>query len=157
MCRGIEVTQVASWESVRNWMHKKTIVPDDHTVRRAAEVMVERDIGSVIVAHNNREVGMLTERDILKKVVARGLDVNRVMIKDVMSKPLITIRDDVTIWDGANLMAKHHIRRLPIADQRGEIIGIVTTRTISDALPVISRMKESSELKTKLRGMRHKE
>ncbi|MCP8319534.1 MAG: CBS domain-containing protein [archaeon] len=148
---------MSDWESVKKWMHPKTIVSADLSIKRVAEIMVERDIGSVIVAFENKEIGMLTERDILKKVIAKGLDVNKAKAKDVMASPLITIGDDASIWDAAELMSKYHIRRLSVKDKKGEIIGILTTRTISDALPVISKLEESSHLRTKLKRMAHKE
>jgi len=138
-------------------MHSKTLVPESLTIRKVAETMVRRNIGSVLVVSGNKEAGMLTERDILSKVVARGLDPNALTAKEVMTTPLITIGDDATIWDAAELMASLHIRRLPVTGKKGEIIGILTTRSISDALPVISRFGESRRLLSSLKGMKHKE
>ena len=100
---------------------------------------------------------MLTERDILSKVIMKGLDPNTTHIGDVATKPLLTISEDETIWKAAELMSKHHIRRLPVTNKDGEITGLLTTRSISDALPVISRFIESRELQSSLKSMKHKE
>lgn len=143
------------WELVSKWMHSKTEVLDDLTVKRVTEIMVERNIGSVIVVSSDGELGMVTERDIMIKVIMKGLDPSKTPVKDITSKPLLTIYDDETIWTAADILAKHHMRRLPVENKEGEIIGVLTTRSISDALPVISRLKESRELLSSLKKMKH--
>jgi CBS domain-containing protein len=143
------------WDKVAKWMHPKTEVSDSLTIQRVAEVMVKREIGSVIVVSRDDEVGMLTERDIMGKVVAKGLDPRNTSVRDITSKPLLTIREDATIWDAAEIMSKHHIRRLPAVNDEGKIVGVITTRSVSDALPVIGRFRESRELLDSLRKMRH--
>lgn len=145
------------WESVRKWLHLKEVVSEDLSIKEAAKAMVKRNIGSVIVSSRGEEIGMLTERDILSKVVARGLDGSRVKVRGIMTTPLVTINDKATIWEAAELMAKHKIRRLSVTDEEGVIIGLVTTYSISNALPIISRLKESTKLKTSLWKMKHKE
>ncbi|MFQ6135022.1 MAG: cyclic nucleotide-binding/CBS domain-containing protein [Nitrososphaerales archaeon] len=145
------------WESVAKWTHFKTEVSDQLTIRRVVEIMVQRNIGSVIVSSSDGELGMLTERDIMSKVIVKGLDPNKTLVGDVATKPLVTIDEDATIWKAAELMSKHHIRRLPVTNRDGEITGLLTTRSISDALPVISRFIESRELLSYLRRMKHQE
>ncbi len=139
------------------WIHSKTEVSDQLTVRRIAEIMVQRNIGSVIVISDERERGMLTERDILGKVIVKGLDPSKIKVGEVASMPLITINEDATIWEAAELMSKHRIRRLPVTSKTDEIAGILTTRSISDALPVISRFIKSDALLSSLRKMKHQE
>ena len=136
-------------------MHSKTEVLDDLTVKRVTEIMVERSIGSVIVVSSEGDLGMVTERDIMIKVIMRDLDPSKTPVKDIASKPLLTIYDTKTIWEAADIMAKHHMRRLPVENKAGEVIGVLTTRSISDALPVISRLKESHELLSSLKKMKH--
>ena len=145
------------WDSVSKWMHSKTEVSENLTVRRVAEIMVERKIGSVIVISDDGESGMLTERDIMSKVVVMSLDPNNTLVKEIVSKPLVTIKDNKTIWDASIILSESHIRRLPVENKEGKIIGILTTRSISDALPIISRFKESQELLSALKKMKHKD
>ncbi len=142
---------------VSKWMHSKTEVSDKLTVRRVTELMVERNLGSVIVTSSEGEPGMLTERDILIKVVMKALDPNKTLVKDIASKPLLTIEDDQTLWTAAEVMSKHHMRRLPIINKKGEIIGVLTTRSISDAIPVISKFKEMQEIISAMRKMKHQD
>lgn len=143
------------WDKVTKWMHAKTEVPDSLTIRKIAEIMVKRGIGSVIVVSSDEESAMLTERDIMSKVVAKGLDPGKTLTRDIATKPLVTIREDATVWDAAELMSKHHIRRLPVVNTEGAVIGLITTRSVSDALPVISRFPETEALMDSLRRMPH--
>lgn len=143
------------WDKVTKWMHAKTEVPDSLTIRKIAEIMVKRGIGSVIVVSSEEESAMLTERDIMSKVVAKGLDPGETLARDIATKPLLTIREDATVWDAAELMSKHHIRRLPVVNTEGVVIGLITTRSVSDALPVISRFPETEALMDSLRRMPH--
>lgn len=138
-------------------MHSKTEVSDELTVKRVTEIMVEKKIGSVIVSSINGDPGIITERDILIKVVMGCLDSKDTFAKDIVTKPLITITDDKTIWNASEVMSEHHIRRLPVVNSDDVIVGILTTRSISDALPVISRFKESQELLSVLKKMKHKD
>jgi len=142
---------VENWDTVKKWMHSKTVVPSDVTVQKVAELMVEKNIGSVIVSVSGREAGIITERDILKRVTAKGLNPASIKVEQIMSRSLITIHENASLEEAAELMSKHRIRRLPVVNQKGEIIGIVTTRTISYALPL------TSEAKFRLEKMKHKE
>ncbi|MCL4435243.1 MAG: CBS domain-containing protein [Thaumarchaeota archaeon] len=146
---------MTEWDKVTKWMHAKTEVPDSLTIRKIAEIMVKRGIGSVIVVSSDEESAMLTERDIMSKVVAKGLDPGETFARDVATKPLVTIREDATVWEAAELMSKRHIRRLPVVNTEGAIIGLITTRSVSDALPVISRFPETGALMDSLRRMTH--
>jgi len=138
-------------DSVKEWMHPKTVVRGETSITEVARLMAEKDIGSVLVSVEGKEVGMLTERDILKKVVAKGLDPNSVKAGQLQTKPLVTIDENARLEDAADLMAGQKIRRLPVIDKEGEIVGIVTTRTISYALPL------TSEAKFRLIQLKHKE
>ncbi len=146
---------MTEWDKVTKWMHAKTDVPGSLTIRKIAEIMVKRGIGSVIVVSSEEESAMLTERDIMSKVVAKGLDPGETLARDIATKPLVTIREDATVWDAAELMSNHHIRRLPVVNTEGAIIGLITTRSVSDALPVISRFPETEALMDSLRRMTH--
>lgn len=145
------------WELVSKWMHSKTEISDQLSIRRVAEIMVERNIGSLLVVSKVGELGMITERDILRKIIAKGLDTNKVIASDIMTKPIVTISEDSTIWDAAEIMSKHHIRRLPVKNKKDEIIGIITTRTISNAFPSITRLSESGEIRSSLNKLKHDE
>ena len=141
------------WEVVRKWMYNKTVVPAEISVKKVAEILVAKNIGSVIVSKEGKECGIITERDILRKIVSQGFDCSKTTAAQVMTCPLQSISDDKTIWEATFFMATHNIRRLPVTNFKGDIVGIVTTRTISNALPVISKMELSTRLRSTLNHM----
>jgi len=104
-------------------------IPITATIQEAARVMSGAEIGSILVTEKGKYVGIVTERDLLKKVVAMGLDPTKETVKNVMSSPLITIDENEYIETANDLMNKNDFRRLPIT-RDGEIKGIITSRTI---------------------------
>lgn len=117
-------------------MHRVTLVDGDRSIAETAKIMTEaattvtREIGSVLVAKNNEPIGILTERDILKKVVAAGLDPAVTKISQVMSAPLITVPADTGIGEASRIMIAKGIRRLPVTEGN-KIVGIITTRDVT--------------------------
>lgn len=108
-------------------------VEGSSTVSEAAKVMVEREVGSVIVTEAGRPVGILTERDVLKRVVMRGLDPSKTKVKEVMSSPLVTVSADAYITDAGRLMAERNIRRLVVLEG-GRMVGVITQKDVCRAL-----------------------
>ena len=101
------------------------------TVREAAELMLEKNIGSVAVSDLGVLVGMVTERDILRKVTARSKDPDNVKLKEIMSSPLIMINASEGLGEATSLMLQKGIRRLLVAEN-GKIIGIFTQRDLQE-------------------------
>lgn len=99
------------------------------TVLDAARVMKERGVGCLVVMSKGEIAGIITERDIVIKVVATGLDPRMVRIEDFMSKPVITISPEATIAEASKIMATNGIRRLPVIKD-GKLVGIVTERDV---------------------------
>ncbi|MFH1125772.1 MAG: CBS domain-containing protein [Candidatus Altiarchaeota archaeon] len=95
------------------------------TVHYAAEVMEKKDISSVIVTQEGVGVGMITERDILAKVVVKSKDPKKITCSQIMMSPLITIGPKETIDDAAKAMRDKNIKRLVVAE-KGKVIGILS-------------------------------
>jgi len=104
-------------------------VPATASIQEAAKLMAGAEIGCILVIEKARYVGIVTERDLLKKVVALGLDPRKETVNSVMSSPLIAIDENEDIETANNLMINSNIRRLLIT-REGEIKGIITSRTI---------------------------
>jgi len=104
-------------------------VESSSTVRDAAQVMIERGIGSVIVTEAGRPVGIMTERDVLRRVVVKGLDPSKTKVEEVMSSPLVTIRADAYITDAGRLMSERNIRRLLVVED-DRSVGVVTEKDL---------------------------
>lgn len=96
----------------------------------AIELMTKNDIGSVVVTEDEKPVGILTERDILKKVCAKELNAKAVTAGEVMSKPLITIEADARLGEAALLMTRKDLRRLLVTDKE-KVVGIITQKDIT--------------------------
>ncbi len=129
--------------AVKEIMHSITVVPHSMPVSDAAKIMREKDIGSVLVERWGKIAGILTERDILKRVVAESLCAGDVRAGDVATNSLITIGSDADVLEANELLHKHNIRRLPVTEN-GKIIGIVTLRSISKNIPY-AQLKRRTE------------
>jgi CBS domain-containing protein len=100
------------------------------SVVEAARVMREEDIGSIPITDDEQLVGMITDRDITTRVVAEGADPTKTSVGDVYSRDLITVEPEKDLDEALQLMARHQIRRLPVAEN-GRLVGIVAQADIA--------------------------
>lgn len=111
-------------------MNTNVLVTNKGTsVLDAVQLMIEYRVNNVLVLDADSAVGIITETDILKKVVAPQKDAEILKVEDIMSHPLITAPPDMTIESGCNLMAENKLKKLPIIDKR-RLVGIVTATDI---------------------------
>jgi signal-transduction protein with cAMP-binding, CBS, and nucleotidyltransferase domain len=117
---------------VREIMRTNPKTIDYHaTVAHAARKMCSKDpSGSCIVLKDDVAVGIVTEQDINCKVVAKDLRPSEVHVNEIMTSPLITMGTEKTVEDAAHLMIRNRVRRLPIVNEKGVVIGIVSVRDI---------------------------
>lgn len=104
-------------------------VDEGGSVLEAARLMVQNSRGSVLATRSGEPVGILTERDILKKVVSMSLDTTTTKVKDVMSSPPITVDYNMPLREAIDLMVRKGLRRM-LVTQNGRIVGIFTMRDI---------------------------
>jgi CBS domain-containing protein len=126
-------------QKVENIVEKDYVtVSEDTLVAEAAKVMRDKDVLSVLVTseNSNEPVGIVTERDILYRVVAENKGPFKVTLKNIMSSPLITIAQEESVKDAVLLMRTKHIRRLAIKKAGGNnIIGILTLMSVVGNVP----------------------
>jgi CBS domain-containing protein len=84
------------------------------------------NVGSVIIMKDDIPSGILTDRDIVAKVLAQGKEPKTMGAGEIMRAPVVTISEDKDIIDATKLMANHAIRRLPVVDTSGKLVGIIT-------------------------------
>jgi len=108
-----------------------TILPTK-TVVDTAKLMAEKNIESIVISWGNEAVGIVTEKDIVRRVVGESLPYTT-KILEVMSKPVITINVDDSVEDAVRLMGIHGVKRLPVED-KGMIIGIITASDLAHLL-----------------------
>ncbi len=120
---------------VRDIMAKniKTVKPDD-SVHAAVKKMNKFDIGSVIVISSGRPVGIITETNIMRRVVEPRMDPATVWAKDIMTSPLVTIDQTAAVEEAAKIMADKNISRLPVTNGN-KLIGLISSSDIVRANP----------------------
>lgn len=111
----------------------KTVRVDD-TALEAVSKMNKFHIGSVIVTNNGRPIGIITERNILQRIVEPRLDPAVVAVKDIMSSPLVTIDANAAVEEAAQIMARKRIKKLPVVD-KDKLVGVVSTSDIVRSNP----------------------
>lgn len=111
----------------------KTVRTDD-SVHAAVLKMNKFQIGSVIVTNNGRAVGIITERNILERIVEPRLDPATIWAKDIMSSPLVTVEPNDTVDEAAKIMAQKRIKKLPVVEG-DKVVGVVSTSDIVRANP----------------------
>jgi CBS domain-containing protein len=104
-------------------------------LRDVARMMVEKDCGAIPVVdggdHAMRVVGVITDRDIAIRAVAAGKDPGQTCVKEAMSHPVATIYRNATLEDCLQLMEQNQVRRMPVVDQSGSLVGIVAQADIA--------------------------
>jgi CBS domain-containing protein len=109
-------------------------------VGEAARLMREHHVGSLVVVDESAQgravVGMLTDRDIVTSVVAKDVNPGMVRVEDVMSADLVTAREEDSILDVLGSMRRKGVRRVPVVDAKGLLVGVVT---LNDVLEVVAQ------------------
>jgi len=124
----------------RDIMVRKVITTKrDSTIEEAVKLMNEHEIGCLIVTEDNRPIGILTERDLLKRILAKSEDLKRIKVEEVMSTPLISVEPNVQLGDASRLMFQKNIKKMPII-KKGELLGLVTLTDILRIQPQLIKM-----------------
>ena len=129
--------------TVEDVMVKEVMTIDDNvTVKEAADVMNKFDIGCLIAIRKGKAMGILTERDILKRIVAGGKDAVKTKVKDAMTSPLVVAEPSMDLGEAVKLMFQMKIKKLPVVDGK-RIVGLVSLTDIARFQPqVISILKQ---------------
>jgi len=115
-------------------MHRLFVILDENmSVSSAVKQMHSHNAGTIIVLRGNTPVGIVTDSDIIDKVVMRGEDSDDVFLKSIMSAPLVTISPKGTVKQALQLMRLNQFKRIPIADSSG-ILGVVTQESLANAV-----------------------
>ena len=120
---------------VKEFMKKDVVkVTPGTTVKKAAEVMAAEHVSSALVCENKKLLGIITEKDLARKIVAKGLDAERMMAKDIMSTDLVTIDPDKSLYDAMIKMNNKKVTHIPVVKGK-EIVGILTSMDILRVQP----------------------
>ncbi|MDZ4734018.1 MAG: CBS domain-containing protein [Nitrospirota bacterium] len=104
-------------------------VARDTDAQTAARIMRDRGIGSLFVTNGKEIVGILTDTDMVRRVVAAGADTHKTTVEQIMSAPILTIEANKTVLDANDLMAQTHTRHLGVT-QGGNLVGMISVRDL---------------------------
>lgn len=114
------------------------ITTRDSSIGDAARLMREQHVGNLVVVeeHKNRRipVGVITDRDLVIEILAKDVDMNTVSVGDIMSEDLVTARDTDSLYDVIQHMRAKGVRRVPVVDAGGALVGIVAVDDLLDLL-----------------------
>jgi CBS domain-containing protein len=116
---------------IKDYMRKDIVTIDvGASAAEASKIMTDKNVGYTVVLEKGQPAGIITERDLVRKVMAKGKDPSKVEVGELMSTPLISIDPDATVEEAVKTMAKNGIRKLPVV--RSKIMyGIFTTRDLA--------------------------
>ena len=113
--------------SLGNLCRREVVVVNQGTpIKEAVKFMEEKNIGSVIVVGGGKPLGIATDRDILLRVVNKGLDPEKSSVDDVMTKEIVTLKEGMGLFEALEQVKGKGIRRFPIVDASGNLKGIMT-------------------------------
>ena len=103
----------------------------DKPVSYAAKMMRDEDVGLAPIVEGERLVGVLTDRDIAVRVVAEGRDPDQVKVAEVASRDIVTLDPQQNLDEALRLMAQHQVRRLPVVEEDGRLVGVVAQADVA--------------------------
>jgi len=131
-------------ESLKDVMKRDiAMVGPDDSLKNAVGIMASRNIGCVVVVDKNRPLGIITERDLVRKVLSKNIHSSEAKVKDVMTTGLISLDSGKTVQDAVDVLEKNNIKKLPVIEH-GKLIGIVT---MTDLLKSLRRTEDEKSEK----------
>ncbi len=131
-------------QKLRKVMVEKVVtVEPSATLKKAAELMNMHEIGCLVVVHSGKPVGIITERDMLKRVICESRESETVRVIEIMSKPVITASPNMRAGDATKLMLERNIKKLPVVEN-GQLVGLVTLTDLLRSPGVIEFLNKLS-------------
>ena len=109
-------------------------INENATVKEAAEIMNKFEIGCLIAVRKGKAMGIITERDLLKRVVAEARDANKTKVKEIMSSPLVVVEPNMDLEEAVRLMFQMKIKKLPVVEGK-RLVGLVSLTDIARFQP----------------------
>jgi CBS domain-containing protein len=104
----------------------------DKPVSYAAKMMKQEDVGLAPIVEGERLVGTVTDRDIVTRVIAEGRDPDSTSVREIASTNLVTIDPQQDLGEALQLMAQHQVRRLPVVEEDGRLVGVVAQADVAE-------------------------
>ena len=143
------VTSSQVWLQVKDLMSTDVaVVGPDQTMAMAATVMADDSLSSLVVMDKGSVLGIITEKDFLERVVAKGKSAIDVKVRDVMSCPVISVSSQATVLEAGKIVDEKHVKRLPVVDG-SKLVGIVSQTDLIRVLTSYGMWRDVSEIMTK--------
>jgi CBS domain-containing protein len=123
-------------------------IDSDATVMKAVKMMNENEIGCLIVTRRGKAVGIVTERDLLTRVIAKSKNPKKTKVREVMTKPLISGQPDMDLEEATKLMFKMKIKKLPVVESEGKLAGLITLTDVARFQPQMIRILKKLSART---------
>lgn len=116
-------------------MHDAILQDENTSVEEIAKIMSDSDASEIIVADKDKKVvGIITDKDIVRRVVSKELDPKKTILKEIMTKEVVMVLGEADLGYVAKLMHEHNIRRIPVVNKAGKLLGVVDARDLAGAL-----------------------
>lgn len=131
----------------------------DSSIAQAAQLMRDHHVGDLVVVEEQggrrQPVGILTDRDLVVEILAKGVDMNTVTVGDVMTSELVTARENDSLYEVMQRMRAKGVRRMPVVDAAGTLVGIVSVDDLldllADELTALARLVSREQARERLR------
>jgi len=110
------------------------VVGEEAQILKAAQQMSSKSISCVVVTKNKKPLGIVTERDLIQRIIVKGKDSRRTKVADIMTTPVVTVPPESDLVPTGELMKKKKVRRFPVTNDKGELIGLVTQTDILEGI-----------------------
>ena len=143
------VTSSQVWLQVKDLMSTDVaVVGPDQTMAMAAIMMADDSLSSLVVVDKGTVAGIITEKDFLERVVAKGKSALDVKVRDVMSCPVVTVSSQATVFEAGRIVEEKHVKRLPVVDG-SKLVGIVSQTDLIRVLTSYGMWRDVAEIMTK--------
>lgn len=117
-------------------------IEEEAPITEVAKLMKIHDIGSVVVAKNKKAEGIITEKDVIHQIVAKGADASKITAREIMSAPLKVVRPGTTLEEAAKMMRQYSLKRFPVINENNELVGMISEGDIMGVFPSIVDLLE---------------
>lgn len=114
--------------------NKPIVANKDLSLKDAAQIMTDNNVNSLLITEADKAIGILTDEDLVRRVIAKGFDPKKVKVKEIMATDLISIQPGKDIYNALQLMRDHNIRQLPVIE-KGKLEGFLTSKDILKIQP----------------------
>lgn len=141
----------AEFRQVHRWMAKQVFtISRKENLLHAAKKMVRHNVSCLVVEEYNKPVGIVTERDFMKKVVVEEEEPHEFLVEEIMTPAVRSLPEDADIVSAFLLMKKYHIRRFPVINRKGELTGLITQGDLLRAMAEIIKHLDWKLVRTKI-------